>query len=77
MKTIVNVLKKGAAVVGGLVASASASAASLIPTGSLTTVLADITDTGADAFALVLPVMVGILGLGIAYKLIKRFIGGV
>ena len=48
-------------------------AATLIPAGSLSATLGDITDTGADAFGLVVPVVIGIWALFITVSLIKRF----
>jgi len=55
----------------------SAEAASLIPTGALTTALADIEDTGQDAFGLVIPVLVTIMALVVGAKLVKRFLSKV
>ena len=65
------------AVVGVALLSVQVQAASLIPAGSLTSALTDIGDTGADAFSLVVPVMVTIAALAVGAKLIKRFLNRV
>ena len=74
-----NKVKTLVASVGGVFASlflaSQVHAVSLIPTGSLTTALGDISDTGSDAFGQIIPVMITIAALVIGAGLIKRFLG--
>ena len=67
-------LVKWCCAVGLAVQSWSLQAVSLIPSGSLDASLADIEDTGVDAFGIVVPVVITIAALLIAVKLVKRFI---
>ncbi len=65
----------GAAIpLAALVVAAPVHAVTLIPTGSLTATLGNISDTASDAFAIVVPVVLAVAGLMIAVKLVKRFI---
>lgn len=60
--------------VGAMVASGLASAASLIPTGTLTTLQTDLTDTFTEGMGFAYPLMLTFTGGLVAFFFVKRLI---